>query len=233
MARTNKFIAIEGLDGSGKSTQIGLLIDHLKEIGTETKFVHFPRHHEGVFGGLIARFLRGEFGDSRQVHPQLVALLFAEDRKAFAATLREWLDQGFFVLVDRYVLSNIAFQCAKLDDPGEKAALRDWILAFEYEYNQIPRPDFSIFLDVPFSFTRRSLAEKRTGDERSYLNGKDDIHEKDTVLQAAVKHEYEQLLATDPRIQRVVSYTTDGAMKPVAEIHGEIMGLVSDGSPFF
>lgn len=230
MARTNKFIAIEGLDGSGKSTQIGLLIDYLKKSGVETKFVHFPRSNEGIFGELIAKFLRGEFGDSQQVHPQLVALLFAEDRKEFASVIDKWLEEGYFVLVDRYVLSNIAFQCAKLKDPTEKVELRDWINRFEYEYNRIPQPDFSIYLDVPFSFTKRSLAEKRTGSERSYLNGKDDIHEKDTSLQSAVKEEYENLIEADKKIRRIVCYTPDWAMKPIAGIHQEILECIHKGS---
>lgn len=230
MTRTNKFIAIEGLDGSGKSTQIELLIDSLKKSGVETKFVHFPRSHEGVFGELISKFLRGEFGDSQQVHPQLVALLFAEDRKEFASTINEWLEGGYFVLVDRYVLSNIAFQCAKLKDPTAKVELRDWINRFEYEYNKIPKPDLSIYLDVPFSFTKRSLAERRTGIERSYLNGKDDIHEKDTSLQLAVKEEYENLIKADKKIHRIVCYTPGLAMKPVSGIHKEIVECIHDRS---
>jgi dTMP kinase len=230
MTRTNKFIAIEGLDGSGKSTQIGLLIDYLKKSGVETKFVHFPRSHEGVFGELIAKFLRGEFGDSQQVHPQLVALLFAEDRKEFASTIKKWLEEGYFVLVDRYVLSNIAFQCAKIKDPNEKVELRDWINRFEYEYNKIPQPDLSIYLDVPFSFTKRSLAQRRTGSERGYLNGKDDIHEKDTSLQLAVKEEYENLIKADKKIHRIICYTPESAMKPVADIHNEIVECIHNRS---
>jgi len=226
MERTNKFIAIEGLDGSGKSTQINLLIKYFASTGTETKFVHFPRSNEGVFGELISKFLRGEFGDSRQVHPQLVALLFAEDRKEFSSTINRWLEEGYYVLVDRYVLSNIAFQCAKLDNPKEKEELRAWIDQFEYEYNKIPQPDLSIYLDVPFAFTKQSLAGKRTGEERSYLNGKDDIHEKDTSLQSAVKEEYENLLTTDKKIHRIVCYTSGSRMKPVSEIHKEIIECI-------
>ena len=230
MARTNKFIAIEGLDGSGKSTQIELLIKYFANNGTETKFVHFPRSHEGVFGELISQFLRGEFGDSREVHPQLVALLFAEDRKEFSSTINDWLEDGYYVLVDRYVLSNIAFQCAKLRDPKAKEELRAWINMFEYGHNKIPQPDLSIYLDVPFSFTIQSLAERRGGEERSYLNGKDDIHEKDMSLQSAVKEEYENLIKADKKIHRITCYSTGSVMKPVSEIHNEIIACIHHGS---
>lgn len=224
----SKFIAIEGLDGAGKSTQIELLINYLKKTGIETKFVHFPRSHEGVFGELVAKFLRGEFGDVQQVHPQLVALLFAEDRRAFAATINEWLADGYFVLVDRYVLSNVAYQCAKLADPVAKKELREWIYMFEYEYNRIPKPDVSLYLEVPFSFTQKSLTEVRSGEERKYLNGGEDIHEKDMSLQLAVKEEYENMVKTDKAIHSIRCYNEQAAMRPVADIHKDIIDCINE-----
>jgi dTMP kinase len=223
MQKNSKFIAIEGLDGAGKSTQIALLTEYFNKRGLETRFVHFPIVQEGIFGALIARFLRGEFGEVKQVHPQLVALLFAEDRKAFAHIINEWLASGYVVLVDRYVLSNIAFQCAKLENETEKQELRDWINMFEYEYNRIPQPDLSIYLDVPFSFTEKALTHRRTGDERKYLNGKDDIHEKDFSLQLAVKREYEILADTDPTITKIVCYDEQHKMRSIEEIHAAII----------
>ncbi|SEW10307.1 dTMP kinase [Chitinophaga sp. YR573] len=222
----SKFFAVEGLDGAGKSTQIALLTDYFNARGIETRFVHFPRSQEGVFGELIAKFLRGEFGDVKQVHPQLVALLFAEDRKAFAKTINEWQQSGHVVLVDRYVLSNIAFQCAKLTSENEKQELREWINMFEYEHNQIPKPDLSFYLDVPFAFTEKALTERRSGEERKYLNGKDDIHEKDFSLQLAVKHEYDVLVNTDNTITKITCYNEDKQMKPIADIHAEIISNI-------
>lgn len=219
----NKFIAIEGLDGAGKSTQIKLLIEYFKDQKKETKFVHFPRTHQGVFGELIAKFLRGEFGNVKDVHPQLVALLFAEDRKEFADTINSWMNEGYVVLVDRYVLSNIAFQCAKTASETDKNELQRWINMFEYEYNKIPKPDLTVYLDVPFSFTSNSLSEKRNGDERNYLNGKDDIHEKDFDLQIEVKKEYEKLIEIDKTITRILCYDENEKMKPKELIHQMII----------
>lgn len=223
MQNNSRFIAIEGLDGAGKSTQITLLTEYFNKQGIETRFVHFPIVQEGIFGELIAKFLRGEFGDVKDVHPQLVALLFAEDRKAFAHNINEWLASGYVVLVDRYVLSNIAFQCAKLENEKEKKELREWINMFEYEYNRIPQPDLSVYLDVPFSFTEQALTQRRSGEERKYLNGKEDIHEKDFSLQLAVKQEYEILADTDPSITKIVCYDSDKKMKSIAEIHAAII----------
>ena len=229
MNYTSKFIAVEGLDGSGKSTQIDLLIKHFEQAGIPTKFVHFPRHGEGVFGSLISRFLRGEFGSVDQVHPQLVALIFAEDRKDFADTIRTWLAEGNVVLVDRYVLSNIAFQCAKTPGDDLKAHLRNWIIDFEYNYNRIPKPDVSLYLEVPFTFTERSLTKRRAEASRDYLNGQEDIHEQDFSLQLAVKQEYEVLASADQAISKVICYGADREMLPIMDVHTQILEILGAG----
>ena len=227
MDLSGKFIAIEGLDGSGKSTQIDLLIRHFEAKKVPVRFIHFPRHNEGIFGKLISRFLRGEFGSLENVHPQLVALLFAEDRKDFGAVISQWLEEGALVLVDRYVLSNIAFQCAKLSVESERAQLTDWILDFEYNYNRIPKPDLSVYLQVPFDFTLRSLAARRQQAARDYLAGAHDIHEADMVFQRAVRSEYEKMTTTYPRIRTIHCGDEQGAMRQVEQIHNEILSALA------
>ena len=105
------------------------------------------------------------------VDPYLVALLFAGDRGDAAAEIRQWLASGEAVVLDRYVYSNVAFQCAKLSSEEERRALKRWILDTEYGYYRLPRPDVSLFLDVPFSFTERKLTQAREGGDRDYLQG--------------------------------------------------------------
>lgn len=183
-------IVVEGLDGAGKSTQIDLLKNYLKSKLIPCHFLHFPRVDAPFFGELIARFLRGDLGSIDKVDPYVVALLYASDRMDAAPLLRQWLAGNHVVLLDRYVYSNVAFQCAKLNNTDEVKRLRDWILQLEFDYYAIPRPDLNIFLNVPFDFTRQRLTEQRTGDSRHYLQGKDDIHEKDLSFQEKVRNIY-------------------------------------------
>ena len=121
-------IVLEGLDGAGKSTQIGMLQQRLAERGIAYEYLHFPRFDTPVYGELIARFLRGELGTIDRVDPYVVALLYAGDRAEAAPMIRSWLDAGRFVILDRYVYSNVAYQCAKIEDPEIRLRLRDWIV---------------------------------------------------------------------------------------------------------
>ena len=197
-------IVLEGLDGAGKSTQIQRLRQHLEAQGLQTEYLHFPRFDAPVFGELIARFLRGEFGSVEQVDPYLVALLYAGDRNDAAKQIRRWFDEGKVVVLDRYVYSNIGYQCAKLATREERDRLAEWILDLEYNYYGIPRPDLSLFLDVPFAFTERKLSEQREGDDRDYLQGAKDIHEGSLSLQQCVREVYLSAAERDEAL-RVIS----------------------------
>ena len=141
-------VVLEGLDGAGKSTQVKRLKAYLESVFGSLEYIHFPRYDAPVYGDLISRFLRGDFGSNETVHPQLVALLFAEDRHGAAPEMKKVLAAGGTVLLDRYVYSNIAYQCAKVKDSEEAADLREWIFNTEYGDFDLPRPDLNIFLDV-------------------------------------------------------------------------------------
>jgi len=206
-------IVIEGLDGSGKSTQVNKVREYLSSrCDGELRYIHFPRYDSPVYGDLISRFLRGDFGANESVHPMLVALLFAEDRRDSASQIRKWLDAGDTVLFDRYVYSNIAYQCAKLEDRRQADELRDWIFNTEYGEFGIPRPDLNIFLDVPISFVDRKLKENRDGDDRNYLQGKTDIHEADIEFQKKVRGIYLQQTFMDSEFIRVDCSDEQGEM---------------------
>ncbi len=184
------FLVIEGLDGSGKSTQLKLLREYLEQHAVPYRYLHFPRLEEGVYGKLVARFLRGEMGSNDQVDPYLVALIFAGDRADASETIRQWMEEGNLVIVDRYVYSNIAYQCAKLASRDEQNRLRDWILQFEFGYNQLPKPDLNLYLNVPLEFTRKQLKKTRNGEDRAYLKGERDIHEENLGFQEQVRQVY-------------------------------------------
>jgi dTMP kinase len=105
--------------------------------------------------------------------------------------------------------------------------LNDWILHLEYEVNKIPRPDVSLFLDVPFSFTKSRLTEQREGDDRSYLNGATDIHEQSLSLQERVREVYIESAERDSELVVVDCSNDEGAMASPEEIISRIEATIS------
>ena len=219
---------LEGLDGAGKSTQVKKLRAYLESLNGNLEYIHFPRYDAPVYGDLISRFLRGDFGSNETVHPQLVALLFAEDRHGAAPQMKQVLKQGGNILLDRYVYSNIAYQCAKLNDADEAAALRDWIFETEYGNFELPKPDLNIFLDVPISFVESKLKSQRGGADRDYLEGAQDIHEADIEFQKRVRDIYRQQCEIDPKFIRIDCSDDYGQMLPPDEIFAKVKAVVDE-----
>ena len=220
-----KLFVIEGIDGAGKSTQIKMLRDFFTKKGYNCEYLHFPRTEAPYFGELIARFLRGEFGSLNDVNPYLVAMLYAGDRKDASDVINNWLKDGKIVLLDRYTYSNIAYQCAKLQEIPAQDELMRWILSLEFHHFAIPQPSLNIFLDVPFAFTEKKLSYARTGDDRTYLNGTRDIHEESLVFQKNVRDIYLRVAQSDDRLAVVDCSSSSGAMLTPEEIFDLIVKL--------
>ena len=219
-------VVLEGLDGAGKSTQVKRLRAYLESLFGSLEYVHFPRYDAPVYGELISRFLRGDFGANETVHPQLVALLFAEDRHGAAPAIKQVLDNGGIVLLDRYVYSNIAYQCAKLRDNAEAERLRDWIFNTEYGDFNLPKPDLNIFLDVPIGFVESKLKADRGGEDREYLGGAQDIHEADIEFQKRVRAIYQRQCELDPKFIRIDCSDEYGEMLPPGAIFAKVKEVV-------
>ena len=221
-------VVLEGLDGAGKSTQVKKLKNYLESIFGDIEYIHFPRYDAPVYGDLISRFLRGDFGNNETVHPQLVALLFAEDRHGAAPGMKTVLENGGTVLLDRYVYSNIAYQCAKIEDNAEAETLRDWIFNTEYGNFGLPVPDLNIFLDVPIEFVEQKLKADRNGHDRDYLEGAQDIHEADIEFQKKVRSIYRKQCESDPKFIRIDCSDEYGMMMSPGEIFAKVKSVVDD-----
>ena len=219
-------VVLEGLDGAGKSTQVKKLRKYLEDTFGSLEYIHFPRYDAPVYGDLISRFLRGDFGSNEAVHPQLVALLFAEDRHGAAPEMKNTLNSGGHVLLDRYVYSNIAYQCAKIKNQNEADTLREWIFNTEYGNFELPVPDLNIFLDVPIGFVESKLNSQRGGQDRDYLEGAQDIHEADIEFQKRVRDIYRKQCELDSKFIRIDCSDENGEMLPPGAIFAKIKAVV-------
>ena len=214
-----KLIVIEGTDGSGKSTQFARLSQHLEEDNIAFKHLVFPRYKEES-SALIRMYLGGVFGDKpTDVNAYAASAFYAVDRYAsYKMDWGKWYEEGGLVLSDRYTTSNAVHQASKEAGADQQKYLH-WLYEFEYEKLGLPRPDLTIYLDVPTDFTEKMLR----GREQA-TNTHADIHEKDMDYLATCRKTGRA--AAEYYGWTVIQCVKDGAMRTIEDIHEEIYRAV-------
>ncbi len=221
MPPRGKFIAIEGIDGAGKRTQLELLVKIFPERGIPYQTISFPRY-EGFFGRLVARFLNGEFGQLKDVDPHFSALLYAGDRLEAKPELEAALAAGRTILADRYVGSNLAHQAARVPARGQKEFL-GWLKQLEYEIYGLPREDLVVYLRMPPAEAKRLVGRKSA---RGYTQRRRDLLEANlTHLQGAAR--IYDLLAEEPNWVKIECYEPGGkGVRAPEEIHRDVLAAI-------
>lgn len=149
MQKKAQLIVIDGGDNVGKATQADLLMRRLISEGVAVGKMDFPRYHQNTFGHLLNDALKGEHGDFMALDPKITATLFAADRFESKKELLEWIEEGRVVIFDRYVSASMLHQGAKIDDADAREEFLKWLDHVEYEIFGMPRPDLTIYLNVP------------------------------------------------------------------------------------
>lgn len=170
-----KLIVIEGLDGSGKSTQEKLLQNRLESLGIKANYIKLPNYNDDACI-LVKQYLAGRFGDKPgDVNAYAASSFYAVDRfVSYNCYWKEAYLNGELFLADRYTTSNAYHQLTKTPR-GEWDAYLEWLEDFEYVKLGIPRPDAVIYLDMPVDVSQKLMTSRYNGDET-----RKDIHEKDT-----------------------------------------------------
>lgn len=169
-----KLIVIEGLDGSGKSTQENLLRQKFAQKGIQINCIKLPNYDDPACG-LVKMYLAGRFGDKpSDVNAYAASTFFAVDRYvSYNCYWKEKYLDGEIFLADRYTTSNAYHQLTKTPE-SEWDAYLSWLEDFEYNKMGIPKPDAVIYLDMPIEVSQKLMTDRYAGDE-----SKKDIHEKD------------------------------------------------------
>ena len=221
MGERGKLIAVEGIDGSGKQTQVRLLARALESRGHQVLSTGFP-HYDSWFGKMVGQFLNGDFGPLDSVDPHFTALLYAGDRFEGKRPIVAALESGEVVLADRYVGSNLAHQSARTA-PEKRAEFRAWIEHLEYNIYQLPKEDLVLYLRLPPHEAQTLVAKKSA---RKYTDAAHDILESNIrhLQDAAAMYD---LLARSSNWKTIECF--DGAKQVIRspeEISAEILAAV-------
>ena len=210
-----KLIVIEGLDGSGKSTQEKLLEKRFEAEDRDFTYIKLPNYEDDACI-LVKQYLAGRFGDKPgDVNAYAASTFYAVDRYAsYKKVWSDWYEQGGLIVSDRYTTSNAVHQASK--EPQEKqAAFLTWLYDLEYDKLGLPKPDLVIYLDVPTDFTE-AMMRRREADTNTHA----DIHEQDMDYLATCRRTGKA--AAEFYGWTVIQCVKDGAMRSIEDIHEEI-----------
>lgn len=151
LKKKGNFIAFEGIDGSGKSTQIRMLSERLKETGLRCYTTREPT--DSPIGSLIHQIMTGRMSADNRV----LASLFAADRADHLLNdtdgICRKISDGITVLTDRYYFSSYAYHSVDMD--------MDWVIAANSLCADILRPSVTVFLDVPVETAMERIRRDR------------------------------------------------------------------------
>jgi dTMP kinase len=177
--KKGKLIVIDGTDGSGKATQVALLAKRLKNEGYTIKTVDFPEYYKNFFGKFIGHCLSEQYYNWLHVHPKIASVMYAADRWESKNEIESWLKKGHIVIANRYVSANQIHQGGKIKSARKRNDFMKWLDEMEYKVFKIPRPNLTIYLDLPISITLKLLKNRDHKMKREYLKKKKDVHEAD------------------------------------------------------
>jgi len=178
--KKGKLIVIDGTDGSGKATQVALLAKRLKKEGKTVKIVDFPKYYKNFFGAFIGHCLSEQYYKFLHVHPKIASVLYAADRWESSEKMINWLKKGYIVIANRYVSANQIHQAGKIKSAKKRNDFMEWLEKMEYEVFKIPKPDLTLYLDLPIKVVLRLLKNRESSKmKRAYLKKKKDVHEAD------------------------------------------------------
>lgn len=202
-------ITFEGIDGTGKGTQMELARDLFLSLGKRVLPLSFPRY-ETFFGNEVGAYLTAREGiRADTVDGKSMALWFALDRWDTFRNIS--LDDYDIVLINRYVLSNAVYQSIRDIDLG-RPDLIDFLIELEFDRFGIPRPDLCLVFDMDLSAANKNVGKKGF---RDYIGGNgSDIYESVPDIQKRARQKYLDYAQKLENVE-IIPCMEEGRLKPI------------------
>ncbi len=223
-----KFFVFDGIDGSGKATQVKFLVQRFRRTGYEVRTIDFPQYGNKS-AGLVEKYLTGAYGDADKLSPYATSILYAVDRFDASFKIRRWIDKGYIVITDRYSTANIGHQGGKL--VGNGRAWKEYVLwnyNLEYRIFGIPKPDQIFILKSDPAVSKKMLFGKaldvaKGRKRQGYLKGKKrDLLEKNITHQTNALRSFLKFTDTFPKECTVIPCIEKNVMLPRDVIHERV-----------
>ncbi len=216
-----KFIVIDGSDGTGKTTQIKLLVKKLTKSGLKVRVEDFPQYGKKS-AGPVEDYLNGSYGSATALGAYIPSIFYAVDRFAAAERIRKHLNAGFVVLSNRYVTSNMAHQGSKIKNASARSKYFKWLTDLEYSFFKIPKPDIEIILHLPAKISSKLI--KQRGPKFFLGYKKLDIHEADLQHLAVAEKVYLEI-ARKFKFPVISGFVNNKLLSP-KEINDKIYAII-------
>lgn len=207
-----KIIVIEGIEGSGKETQSKLLVDALNKMGHKAIEFSFPMYDTPT-GRIFKECLLSSnnyFKESYEtLDPKLVCLYTAADRKYNITKIEKYLKDNYIVVINRYTSSNMATQGSKYENSEDRFYIYQWIDKLEYWLLKLPKPDYTILLNMPYKYNNQLSFDFSTNNNQEKVLG--------AYLELASLYNWD-----------IINCITDSKEKSITEIHKEIIELLKN-----
>lgn len=212
-----KLIAIEGIDGSGKTEQWNLLAKRMKKAGYPVQQVDFP-HYGRMSSGPLQAYLRGVPVPSKDVPAYVASAMYAINRWDVSYDMKAWLAEGKFIIANRYTGSNGGHQGSKILKLADRKLFLRWLFDEEYKRFEIPKPDINIFLKVPLRICLKQI-EKRD-------KMKDEHETKEHLIHAF--YAYRDMIKLYPKDFLVINCMSKNRLRKIEGIHEEIWEKIKE-----
>jgi len=227
-----KLIVVEGTDCSGKETQTKLLVEKLKEENIKAKRISFPMYDTPT-GEIIGACLLGKpdmcnellkrehsfFSEGGgNVDSLAASALYAADRRYNLPIINKYLEEGYILLVDRYVTSNMAHRGGMIEDKNERLSFYKKMELLEYEIMELPKPDMTLLLYLPYEYAcelkrnRKELPDEVESDMNYLKRGEE------AYLELAELYNYDVINCVYDKKIRTIENINEEVYKKVKKI---------------